>query len=135
MPKSLVTGAAGFIGSHVCDELLKMGHKVVALDDLSGDFPKNVPDRAVFVKGRVENQQPCEAVHLEARNEVVNAYSSHEKAGKMFGDLIKKVPLEEGLARMAHWAKTAKLRKPKPFQGIEVTRNLPPSWAKLDQSR
>jgi len=56
MPKSLVTGAAGFIGSHVCDELLKMGHQVVALDDLSGGFTENVPKRAKFVKGRVENK-------------------------------------------------------------------------------
>ena len=56
MPKSLVTGAAGFIGSHVCDELLKKGHTVVALDDLSGGFPENVPARTKFVKGKVENQ-------------------------------------------------------------------------------
>src|SRR5215831_13384045 len=56
MPKSLVTGAAGFIGSHVCDELLKMGHKVVAMDDLSGGFKENVPARCTFVKGRAENK-------------------------------------------------------------------------------
>src|SRR5256885_16442764 len=30
----LVTGAAGFIGSHLCDRLLKEGHQVVALDNL-----------------------------------------------------------------------------------------------------
>lgn len=42
MPVSLVTGVAGFIGSHVADELLKMGHTVVGLDDLSGGFRSNV---------------------------------------------------------------------------------------------
>jgi len=333
MPKSLVTGAAGFIGSHVCDELLKMGHTVVALDDLSGGFPENVPARTKFVKGKVENQaliaklfkqhkfdyvfhlaayaaeglshfiktfnytnnligsvnlinaavnagtvkcfvftssiavygrnqlpmredlvpqpedpygiakyaveldlkeahemfglnyvvfrphnvygerqnlsdpyrnvigifmkqirhgQPMtifgdgkqtrafsyvsdvapiiarsverkksynqvfnvgadhaysvlelarevaqcmgvkpDARHLEARNEVVNAYSAHDKAREFFGDLIGDVSLHDGLARMSDWAKNAKLRKTKLFNGIEVVKNLPPSWAAM----
>lgn len=337
MPKSLVTGAAGFIGSHVCDELLKMGHKVIALDDMSGGFPENVLPGTQFVRGGVEdraligrlfhkhkfdyvfhlaayaaeglshfiktfnytnnllgsinlinaavntgsvkcfvftssiavygrNQLPMtEALtpqpedpygiakyaveldlkeahemfglnsivfrphnvygerqnlsdpyrnvvgifikqirngepmtvfgdgkqtrafsyigdvapviarsverpraynqlfnigaelpysvldlaqsiarhmgvkprikHLRARNEVVNAYSAHDKAKKFFGDLIKDVPLEEGLARTAAWAKTSKLRKPKPFKGIEVMKNLPPSWAALSRRK
>jgi UDP-glucose 4-epimerase len=37
-PTSLVTGGAGFMGSHVAEHLLRMGHKVVVLDDLSGGF-------------------------------------------------------------------------------------------------
>lgn len=53
MPTSLVTGAAGFMGSHVSDALLDMGHKVVAMDDLSGGFLENVPFEATFVKGSV----------------------------------------------------------------------------------
>jgi UDP-glucose 4-epimerase len=53
MSTSLVTGGAGFIGSHVADELLSRGHKVVVLDDLSGGFEDNVPSGAVFVKGSI----------------------------------------------------------------------------------
>jgi UDP-glucose 4-epimerase len=49
----LVTGAAGFIGSHVAEHLLGGGHEVIALDDLSGGFVDNVPDGAVFVEGSV----------------------------------------------------------------------------------
>jgi UDP-glucose 4-epimerase len=49
----LVTGAAGFIGSHVAEHLLRRGHEVVALDDLSGGFADNVPHGAVFVEGTV----------------------------------------------------------------------------------
>jgi UDP-glucose 4-epimerase len=51
--KTLVTGAAGFIGSHLVDELLGRGHRVVALDDLSGGFRSNVAARATFVEGSV----------------------------------------------------------------------------------
>jgi UDP-glucose 4-epimerase len=53
MPTSLVTGGAGFIGSHVADELLRLGHKVVVLDDLSGGFEDNVPSEATFVRGSI----------------------------------------------------------------------------------
>jgi UDP-glucose 4-epimerase len=53
MPTSLVTGGAGFIGSHVADELLDLGHRVIVLDDLSGGFEDNVPREAIFVKGSI----------------------------------------------------------------------------------
>jgi UDP-glucose 4-epimerase len=52
-PISLVTGGAGFMGSHVAEHLLTMGHDVVVLDDLSGGFRENVPARATFVKGSI----------------------------------------------------------------------------------
>lgn len=53
MPKSLVTGGAGFMGSHVAECLLKMGNEVVVMDDLSGGFRENVPAKAIFVQGSV----------------------------------------------------------------------------------
>src|ERR1700677_557644 len=49
----LVTGAAGFIGSHVCSHLLKAKHQVTGLDDLSGGFLDYVPDGVKFVQGSV----------------------------------------------------------------------------------
>src|SRR3984957_16670620 len=53
MPTSLVTGGAGFMGSHVADHLLGMGHDVVIVDALSGGFRENVPANATFVEGSV----------------------------------------------------------------------------------
>ena len=49
----LVTGAAGFIGSHVCDSLLQSGFNVFGLDDLSGGFRDNLSERVHFVEGSV----------------------------------------------------------------------------------
>ncbi len=47
----LVTGGAGFIGSHVADALLARGERVVVVDDLSSGRRANVPAEAAFVQG------------------------------------------------------------------------------------
>ena len=55
MTRSLVTGAAGFMGSHVARHCLELGHSVVAADDLSGGFVENVPEGAEFREGSVSD--------------------------------------------------------------------------------
>jgi len=57
MAVCLVTGGAGFMGSHLTNELIKTGHKVVVLDDLSGGFEENVNPQAIFVKGSVVDNE------------------------------------------------------------------------------
>ncbi len=48
MARVLVTGGAGFIGSHVADRFLAGGHAVVVVDDLSSGKRANLPARADF---------------------------------------------------------------------------------------
>ena len=50
---SLVTGGAGFIGSHVVTHLIQAGHTVVVLDDLSGGFQENIHPKAIFKQGSI----------------------------------------------------------------------------------
>lgn len=53
MAKVLVTGGAGFIGSHLAQQLLENGHTVVVLDDLSGGFVDNLVPGVEFVQGSI----------------------------------------------------------------------------------
>jgi len=72
-----------------------------------------------------------EIIHLDPRKEVVHAFSSHAKVQAVFGDLIRNISLQEGVNRMAKWAKSAGIRSSKRFENIEVERNMPPSWRAL----
>ncbi|NNM99149.1 MAG: NAD-dependent epimerase/dehydratase family protein [Candidatus Eremiobacteraeota bacterium] len=78
--KVLVTGGAGFIGSHLCDALLDAGHEIVALDDLSTGNLANLTGALArrgsrFVHGDIRDallversMEGCDAVvHLAAR--------------------------------------------------------------------
>jgi UDP-glucose 4-epimerase len=65
--------------------------------------------------------------HVPARNEVVHAYSDHSKARRMLG-MEPRVPLAEGLKRMADWAKDVGVRSSPEFDAIEVARGLPQVW-------
>lgn len=65
--------------------------------------------------------------YLPPRNEVVDAYADHSKAAALF-DITQTTSLEEGIERMARWARKVGARKSQSFENIEVLKNMPPSW-------
>jgi UDP-glucose 4-epimerase len=115
------------------------------IDDVAPQIAASVNARGAF--GQVINigaDAPCsvgdlareiahafgvnaEINHLPPRNEVLHAYADHSKARALFPE-SRSVALRDGIARMAKWARAAGARESKPFDAIEVTKGLPPSW-------
>lgn len=65
----VVTGGAGFIGSHVAEHLFERGHEVVVVDDLSSGKPENVPECARFYD--LDVRSGCAEVFEEFRPEAL----------------------------------------------------------------
>tara|TARA_R100000541_G_scaffold48671_1_gene55768 strand:+ start:790 stop:1770 length:981 start_codon:yes stop_codon:yes gene_type:complete len=57
--KILVTGGAGFIGSHLCDELINQDHEVTILDNLSNGRLENINSKAKFINGDILDKSMC----------------------------------------------------------------------------
>ncbi len=73
--KVLITGGAGFIGSHIVDALLEKGHDVAVVDDLSSGRRRNVPQGVKFYQVDIRSPE-LEDVFRHERPEVV----SHQAA-------------------------------------------------------
>jgi len=102
MPTSLVTGGAGFVGSHMCDELLRRGHRVICIDNLetgslaniehirSADFvhlnldiiqPYVVDEPIDFVYHLASPASPIDYLRLPLHTLKVGSYGTHHTLG------------------------------------------------------
>ena len=68
--KTIVTGGAGFIGSHVVELLLERGHQVWVLDNLSRGSWEDVPEQATLVTADICDAEATAALFAEVQPEV-----------------------------------------------------------------
>jgi UDP-glucose 4-epimerase len=78
---AFVTGIAGFMGSHVAEQLLALGVEVVGLDDLSGGFTDNVPKGAVFYQGSVLDKALLARIFAEHKIQTVFHLAAYAAEG------------------------------------------------------
>jgi UDP-glucose 4-epimerase len=83
--KVLVTGGAGFIGSHVVDAYVNAGHEVVVLDDLSSGRIENINPRARFVRLDIRDPETRAVVAAE-RPAVVNHHAAQMDVRRSVAD-------------------------------------------------
>ena len=86
----LITGGAGFIGSHVCEELLEKGHELIIVDNMSTGIESNIPDNCSLFKMDIKNEIALKAllrltekidavIHLAAQTQVSNSVTNPEE--------------------------------------------------------
>lgn len=93
--KVLVTGGAGFIGSHVVDELIALGMNVVVLDDLSGGFKENINPKAEFIEESINDESLIKS--LFDKNNFKYIYHLAAYAAEGLSHFIKKFNYENNL--------------------------------------
>ena len=92
---SLVTGGAGFIGSHVARHLLDLNHQVVILDDLSGGFKDNIPEGATFINGSITDVSLIDAIFNQYNFDYVYHLAAYAAEG--LSHFIRKFNYENNL--------------------------------------
>ena len=74
--KILVTGGAGFIGSHVVDRYVDLGHEVAVIDNLSTGFEKNLNAKAKFFKADIRELEKIYEIAGDFKPDVINHHAA-----------------------------------------------------------
>ena len=72
----LVTGGAGFIGSHVVDRYVDLGHEVAVIDNLSTGFEKNLNAKAKFFKADIRELEKIYEIVGDFKPDVINHHAA-----------------------------------------------------------
>ncbi len=92
---ALITGGAGFIGSHVANEVISQGLNVIVLDDLSGGFKENINEKAEFIEGSVTDAELIKSVFK--KYEIDYVYHLAAYAAEGLSHFIKKFNYENNV--------------------------------------
>jgi UDP-glucose 4-epimerase len=100
MANVLVTGGAGYVGSVCSAELLRLGHSVTVVDDLSTGFCDSVPQQARFVQSGIGDRRVLQSLMRDTRFDVVFHFAvkaliseSVSNPGRFFDQNVASAPI------------------------------------------
>ncbi len=108
--KILVTGGAGFIGSHTVDALIAQGAKVVIVDDLSTGRRENLNPKAIFYELNLADPE-IENIMDREKPEIIFHFAFYVLVPKSALNPLLDFPILEGTLRMLKKAKELKVQK------------------------
>jgi UDP-glucose-4-epimerase GalE len=86
----LITGGAGYIGSHTVKHLLAAGEKIIVLDNLVFGHPEALPlDRVTFIKGEMSDAALVESIFAQHKPEAVLHFAAYAFVGESVEDPLK----------------------------------------------
>ncbi|MEK7671869.1 MAG: NAD-dependent epimerase/dehydratase family protein, partial [Bacteroidota bacterium] len=86
--KILVTGGAGFIGSHIVDEYIKLGHQVSIIDDLSTGRKMNINPAAKFYEADIRDAVKVKEIFEKEKFDVMNHHAAQMDVRKSVEDPV-----------------------------------------------
>lgn len=114
--KLLVTGGAGFIGSHLCEELLKSGAKVICFDNLLTGKEENIAhlkdqDNFMFIKGDANKSEDLEKIFSSTQIDYVFHYAAVLGVKRVMEDPLLVLPDIGGIEMVLKYSKENGVKK------------------------
>src|SRR3989344_9434074 len=86
--KIIMTGGAGFIGSHIVDRYIDLGHQVVIVDNLVTGYKKFINPQATFYEVDVRNKDQITDIFTREKPEVLNHHAAQMDVRKSVADPV-----------------------------------------------
>ena len=125
MANVLVTGGAGYVGSVCCAELLRAGHSVVVVDDLSTGFLQAVPPGTPLRQSDIADPRAMRSLFSENKFDAVFHFAAKGVSSSFISSSKRCVPVE--LRNSCFLLLPLSMARPKPFQSTKSMQRSQPT--------
>lgn len=110
--KVLLTGGAGFIGSHICDRYIKLGHQVIVVDNLLTGKKENLNQEAQFINADIQDRQAISDIFHKYQPDILSHHAAQLDVRRSVADPVFDANINIiGLLNLLESAKNNNLKK------------------------